>query len=305
MDCGKEGSQEGEEWTVVKSKRPQSKAISSKKPKSKKENQLIRNEIVHFDYQQTKKQGIQEKTAKDCIKDIDKCLLKFRSSAYFSLVRENLQKIDERLHNLHEIAILGIGSIGNSLNSQWQLVWILAVYEHIIEILSRDLQHESCKLTLFDPILQPIDTDICAHYDITISTDNNKGFSDHIFTTNTSIQILYYMPHCPYRLYCNILWSGWDNLVNIGILGNRYKNLIPLAFLMLINLTMSFWLNSFVSYEERRQLCDEEEIERRTDSVKFLTPHVTEVSLWSIADVKVANTWEYKHQWESAFCDLT
>jgi hypothetical protein len=295
---------EGEEWTVVKSKRPQHQVIPQKKSKVKKDNAVIRQESLTFGYQQTKKQAIKEKTTKDYIQDIDKCLSKFKSSAYFSLIRENLH-IDERLNDLQEIVMLGIGSIENSLNSLWQLVWILAVYEYIIEsIPGKDSQQESCKLSVFDPMLQPIDHEICAHYHITVSSDNHKGFSSHVFTANTTtIQILYYMPHCPYRLYCNILWSAWDNLMNIGILGNRYSFFS--LFLLNTNIYIHILSNSFISYEVRRQIVEEEEIERLTDSVTLLTPYITEVSLWSIADSKLTNAWEYKHQWESAFCDLT
>ena len=39
---------------------------------------------------------------------------------------------------------------------------------------------------------------------------------------------LYFMPHCPYRLYCNILWENWDILDNILILGNRYCKLLTI-----------------------------------------------------------------------------
>ncbi len=34
-------------------------------------------------------------------------------------------------------------------------------------------------------------------------------------------KIIFYMPHCPYRLYCNILYSYWDCLNSIIIVGNR------------------------------------------------------------------------------------
>ena len=36
---------------------------------------------------------------------------------------------------------------------------------------------------------------------------------------------LFYLPHCPYRLYCNLLWANWNAqaLQNIYIIGNRCK----------------------------------------------------------------------------------
>ena len=32
------------------------------------------------------------------------------------------------------------------------------------------------------------------------------------------------MPHCPYRLYCNLLWENWYNLSNIIIYGNSFSS---------------------------------------------------------------------------------
>lgn len=40
-------------------------------------------------------------------------------------------------------------------------------------------------------------------------------------TTNKQDVTLFYMPHCPYRLYCNVLWRNWFHLDRIMILGNR------------------------------------------------------------------------------------
>ncbi len=35
---------------------------------------------------------------------------------------------------------------------------------------------------------------------------------------------LFYMPHCPMRLYCNVLWSHWDQLDTTIIFGNSFHS---------------------------------------------------------------------------------
>ncbi len=35
---------------------------------------------------------------------------------------------------------------------------------------------------------------------------------------------LFYMPHCPMRLYCNVLWSHWETLASTIIYGNSFHS---------------------------------------------------------------------------------
>jgi predicted nicotinamide N-methyase len=67
------------------------------------------------------------------------------------------------------------------------------------------------------------------------------------------------MPHCPYRLYVNLLWDNWDNLENVIIVGN-----------------------SFSSYALRRSLTQggETAAEERSDCVRLLRELCTQVPLW-------------------------
>jgi len=207
-----------EEWTVVKiNKRktlPTALSVGKLQPKQSNGNES-------FNYRKsssTKKiKETVEKTKDYYIEDINKCITKFKLSNYYKHLAEILQSYE--LRKLHEIVILGVGSPSGSLNARWQLIWILV----ITEILSnRFLNGEPISLSLYDPLLETIDNEICLHFNIRVLTENNKGFINPLFREDgNEIEILYYMPHCPYRLYCNILWSMWQNLRKIAIIGNR------------------------------------------------------------------------------------
>eukprot|EP00984_Skeletonema_dohrnii_P000759 scaffold221_cov113-Skeletonema_dohrnii-CCMP3373.AAC.3 len=44
-------------------------------------------------------------------------------------------------------------------------------------------------------------------------------------TSMTSVsKSLFYMPHCPMRLYCNVLWSQWESLDSTIIYGNSFHS---------------------------------------------------------------------------------
>lgn len=52
------------------------------------------------------------------------------------------------------------------------------------------------------------------------NSHNAGGFSNDMARSNAT---LFYMPHSPYRLYCNVLWRNWFDWDRLLILGNRYR----------------------------------------------------------------------------------
>lgn len=115
-------------------------------------------------------------------------------------------------------------------------------------------------LSVADPAMSAIDLEICRALGVTLlpnhvgkysvlsnseTSDCNvadqsiikpilfQDTSDHeaqeqsvkpTFALRSCRSTLFYMPHCPYRLYCSVLWTNWEFLDNIAILGNRYLN---------------------------------------------------------------------------------
>lgn len=72
--------------------------------------------------------------------------------------------------------------------------------------------------TLFDPLLTEIEKIVCARLGIAVSNENNRGKEAFLDKT------LVFMPHCPYGLYCNLLWANWFHLNSIVIIGNSFKS---------------------------------------------------------------------------------
>jgi hypothetical protein len=56
---------------------------------------------------------------------------------------------------------------------------------------------------------------------IPVITTSNPKPSRNSSPSHDNNFYLFYMPHCPYRLYCNVLWQNWFHLDRIFILGNR------------------------------------------------------------------------------------
>ena len=71
-----------------------------------------------------------------------------------------------------------------------------------------------CKI--FDPLFSPKECEVCHSAGLIVSDENRKG--KHRAGSQPT---LFFMPHCPFRLYVNLLWENWNNLENVIILGNR------------------------------------------------------------------------------------
>lgn len=106
------------------------------------------------------------------------------------------------------IIALGIGSISQYINSMWQFALLVLLKERF----------EDVKVLSFDPVASKIDQDISLTFGVDVLKENLKGN----YNLSEEDRIIYYMPHCPYRLYCNVIWNHWSNLSKIVIIGNRY-----------------------------------------------------------------------------------
>ena len=108
---------------------------------------------------------------------------------------------------------------------------------------------------------------------------------------------LFYMPHCPYRLYCNLLWANMSCLDELVILGNRYVYtcmiyITCICLFILLRFTAAYVyagyiyvMYSFESYSTRRippsssLMADSDS--NPTDLVARITPYTTELTIWS------------------------
>jgi hypothetical protein len=93
------------------------------------------------------------------------------------------------------------------------------------EDFARDQSH--LQMLYFEPNLHPIEERVLTKYlHMNIITNNEKGKRAINQQPNAnSPLVLFYMPHCPMRLYSNLLWANW-NLIGRGcliIFGNSFK----------------------------------------------------------------------------------
>jgi hypothetical protein len=193
-------------------------------------------------------------------------------------------KNTKALLSFSQFIALGIGSISQSVNSQWQFALFLCLGG----FQKRSDDEAPVQLTCFDPSMNSMDISICNHFGIRVLTENQKGLLSQESFSVTNERTLIYMPHCPYRLYCNVLWSFWNKLTQMLLIGNSFQ-----SYAMRRSLAVSD--DARVRSHERRNKrsnkniadslpstdnsINRDEITDPTDSVAMLTPLLRETLL--------------------------
>jgi hypothetical protein len=203
-----------DEWTVVKKK----KSIKTKSNNNLKANfsriagQKIKEKGMKLAITAREALGNTEKTSDQVLEIIEKTKLLLDSSLYIAIVKERLERaeVTNALSQITKIIALGLGSFSQSSNAQTQLCLLLWIRQYIQTEDHRIIIH------LYDPVMSAVDCEVCKSLDIEVFHENKKGR----YCLNEE-KVLYFMPHCPYRLYCNVLWEHWNRLENLIIWGNR------------------------------------------------------------------------------------
>jgi hypothetical protein len=198
-----------DEWTTVSRK---TKQKTGKSNACKSGNKLTNTKQVTSDGKKNKK-NISEHmntslTHQFGLAEIKSHLLTLRNSSVFAKVKDELQQLTGKFDS---VMGLGIGSFTTSPSSLLQFCLLILMSEVLVtcgEAVSNTLQ-------IFDPTMTILDSSICTELNITINKENKMGKYEG------SGRTLFFMPHCPYRLYCNLLWQNWNQLSNVVILGNR------------------------------------------------------------------------------------
>ena len=121
-----------------------------------------------------------------------------------------------------------------------------------IHIVPYEQQQGHVKMVYFEPFIQPIERKVLAYFHVQVLDKNEQGKrsiakntldgkhemkSKEDVTTSTSTPTststsaapctFFYMPHCPMRLYSNVLWANWkeDIIMNgrMVIFGNSFR----------------------------------------------------------------------------------
>jgi hypothetical protein len=184
--------------------------VSRKKSSNRKNNSKSYSQKFSHKYQNAMISDHQD--ACDChvsreelITNIDRNISEVSRSKFYGYFLEKLNSFQKLEY--FQMYFLGIGSFSTSPASCLQMSFGICI--------SREYKVNN--LYIYDPVMSMLEKDICQRYGITVLSENMNG---RYFADSNS---LFYMPHCPYNLYNNLIWANWcTGFENITIIGNRY-----------------------------------------------------------------------------------
>jgi len=124
-------------------------------------------------------------------------------------------------------------------------------------------QQDIVPMVYFEPFINAIERDVLAHFHVQVLDVNEQGKRrisnrESNPSTHTRPSTLFYMPHCPMRLYSNVLWANWE------------KNLLWNGRIVIMG-------NSFIAYDDR--IISSEKRKDRSNGIFPLLPFVSESSV--------------------------
>ena len=172
-----------------------------------------------------------DRSLQDVVADCRRMSQSLGKSTFFDGMMKEIVNSD--FQKCSSIIALGIGQFTSSQSAILQLAMILCIQEEsmimsrndIKKIISKEdmnIESEECRhqshfdCKIFDPLFSLKEIEVCSTLGLLVSNENRKG--KHSAEDRPTI---FFMPHCPYRLYVNLLWENWNNLADIIILGNR------------------------------------------------------------------------------------
>jgi len=207
------------------------------------------------------------------------------------------EKDERERGHIDEIICYGIGNFYGARDNRYnaplvQLACVLALREalsiqaNVVESndnsnkIQEELQLDVDQVSIvyFEPFIKPIERELLAHYHVKVLDSNEQGkrriandrrTHDDASSTSPSpskhtdmCSTLFYMPHCPMRLYSNVLWANWKKEL---ILGGR----------------MIIFGNSFKAYDEHI-ISSEKKKGDKTNAIYPLLPYACEVDVLSL-----------------------
>ena len=131
------------------------------------------------------------------------------------------------------VICLGIGNFSTSANCLLQLSLYISLRTKYLDNNESNDQNDSndnskkirAQSFLYDPMLTEIEKSICLQFGISVCEENLHG-QYLVSSCDEAVdeKVLFFLPHCPYQLYCNLLWTNVAELHRIYILGNRYTH---------------------------------------------------------------------------------
>ena len=189
--------------------------------------------------------------------------------------------------NLTEIVVYGIGNFSGELHSAPMLQLAAAL---LLRRLARKMPNSSFLLDqqltpifYYEPCMIPVEKELLEEvFQVHVLESNEMGklpvsnmrqqFKS--FSNENDSHTLFFMPHCPMRLYCNVIWSHWDHIIQHAAQDNDFSSIIIFG-------------NSFHAYEDR--LISLEQRMDPTNGVFSLVPYSKEEPVYFDSENKNAD----------------
>lgn len=126
------------------------------------------------------------------------------------------------------VVCLGVGNFSTSNSSFWQFVLYLCLRRKFLfrsEVDTGSLHHDLFEEKinddsfLYEPTILEFERRVCKSLGVYVSHENLFGQCK--IANHNNEKVLFFMPHCPYQLYCNLIWTNCTDLDCLCILGNR------------------------------------------------------------------------------------
>ncbi|KAH8241226.1 hypothetical protein KR032_002778 [Drosophila birchii] len=133
-------------------------------------------------------------------------------SDYFLVAMEALQQQVEALKRpLKRIVCLGLGPFSRTHQALHQAAFVVSLQRH----------YKINEALYFDPVFRDTEEELIRLFDGCVMSEDCAGRDE------ATVPTLYYLPHCPYALMHNILWSNWqrDQLPNVLLIANSFEML--------------------------------------------------------------------------------
>ena len=230
------------------------------------------------------------------------------ATAQASVMHEN-GGIGDRYLNLREIVVYGIGNFSCEPYSGPMLQLAAALLlrrlaaskapQSDVILFSRDQQQTP--MFYYEPCILPLEKELLEDlFYVHILEGNELGKltveemqqqlclneppESQSAQMSNNAHTLFYMPHCPMRLYCNVLWAHWDH---VTYLPASMQNKRMAATTSTRNGSANknpiiIFGNSFHAYDDRT-ISSEQRLDR-TNGMFRLVQYATERSVYSIAE---------------------
>ncbi|CAM9545165.1 unnamed protein product, partial [Chrysoparadoxa australica] len=148
-------------------------------------------------------------------------------SLFWQGLADGMESLVGKLQEVPEVVVCyGLGSFsgdcisgGQGHNARYQVAAALLLrskLEGLVARAPRESKSGSSRVPMefFDPVTTRVEQAVLEQLGFEVQSIDREG--KHW----VSVPTLFFMPHCPMRLYSNLLWANWASLGNLLLLGN-------------------------------------------------------------------------------------